>query len=192
MTIKTEGALKFSEIQAEFGGSNPISLSEYYRGVNVPTGTSYSNFTAPVSGGYVTGIPSSGAINMKAFYGRGEHVTWTESQSPVKSTTNLTYENQKSFSLSTYLPDLEDGDTFAVCIMHMAGTGWTHYNTRQLTLACTKGTFSALTATEYYDKQWFLSATYNGDDTVTIGGYYARKSTNYSQGGAYLQALVRT
>ena len=34
MTIKSfnQGSLSLSEIQAEFGGSNPISLSEYYAG----------------------------------------------------------------------------------------------------------------------------------------------------------------
>lgn len=32
MTIKASGTLSFSEIQAEFGGAHPISLSEYVRG----------------------------------------------------------------------------------------------------------------------------------------------------------------
>ena len=37
---KTSGALALSEIQTEFGGSNPISLSEYYAGgSNVSSGT---------------------------------------------------------------------------------------------------------------------------------------------------------
>ena len=31
MAVPT-GTAKFSEIQTEFGGSNPISLSEYYSG----------------------------------------------------------------------------------------------------------------------------------------------------------------
>jgi len=38
MALQTSGAISFSQIQAEFGGSNPISLSEYYRGgTHVPT-----------------------------------------------------------------------------------------------------------------------------------------------------------
>ena len=32
MTVKSSGSLAFSEIQTEFTGSNPISLSEYYAG----------------------------------------------------------------------------------------------------------------------------------------------------------------
>lgn len=56
MPIQSSGAVKFSEIQSEFGGVNPISASEYYR-----------------SGLYVTsnntGVPTSGAISISQFYG---------------------------------------------------------------------------------------------------------------------------
>jgi hypothetical protein len=53
--------LGLSNIQTEFGGSNPISLSEYYRGgANVPSGTA----TSPVDG---TPIPTSGTIRMGEF-----------------------------------------------------------------------------------------------------------------------------
>lgn len=56
MALQTSGAIALSNIQSEFGGSNPISLSEYYRsGAYVPTGA--------------TGIPTSGAISLSDFYG---------------------------------------------------------------------------------------------------------------------------
>ena len=59
MTLPNSGALSFSQIQTEFGGSNPISLNEYYRGgANVP---SHAN---------TSGIPSSGAISVSNFYGK--------------------------------------------------------------------------------------------------------------------------
>ena len=62
MTIKASGTLSFSEIQAEFGGAHPISLSEYYRGGGrVPSGTS--------------AIPASGAIKLSNFYGTSNIVT---------------------------------------------------------------------------------------------------------------------
>ena len=32
MAIPASGSLSFSQLQAEWGGSNPISLSEYYSG----------------------------------------------------------------------------------------------------------------------------------------------------------------
>jgi hypothetical protein len=54
-------SISMSQIQTEFGGSNPISLSEYYRGgANVPSGTS--------DGGRGL-IATSGAISMDTFHG---------------------------------------------------------------------------------------------------------------------------
>ena len=64
MTLQASGnAIKFSEIQTEFGGSNPISLSEYYAGgasgyvVPQPT-PGYGAIGYP--GGTSTPIPTSG------------------------------------------------------------------------------------------------------------------------------------
>ena len=38
MALQTSGAISLSQVQSEFGGANPISMSEYYRGgANVPT-----------------------------------------------------------------------------------------------------------------------------------------------------------
>ena len=59
MTLPNSGSLALSQIQSEFGGSNPISLNEYYRGgANVP------------AHGNTTGIPSSGTISINQFYGK--------------------------------------------------------------------------------------------------------------------------
>jgi hypothetical protein len=60
MAIPSSGPVTFTDIQTEFGGSNPIGLSEYYAGGGlVPPGTSGTN--GPV--------PSSGAISVANFYG---------------------------------------------------------------------------------------------------------------------------
>ncbi len=60
MALPTSGPLSLSDIQGEFGGSNPISLSEYYAGGGlVPSGTSGTN--GPV--------PTSGTISISNFYG---------------------------------------------------------------------------------------------------------------------------
>lgn len=62
MTLKTSGPLSFSELQDEFGGSNPISLSEYRQGgTYVPTGTTNKD------GQYTPG--STGVISMGQYYG---------------------------------------------------------------------------------------------------------------------------
>ena len=60
MTLPSSGPLSLSDIQGEFGGSNPISLSEYYAGGGlVPPGTS----------GTYGAVPSSGTISIQNFYG---------------------------------------------------------------------------------------------------------------------------
>lgn len=58
MTLPSSGNLSFSAIQGEFTGSNPISLSEYYKG------GSYVG-TNPTT----TSIPTSGQISVSQFYG---------------------------------------------------------------------------------------------------------------------------
>lgn len=60
MALPSSGPLTLAQIQTEFGGSNPISLSEYYAGgANVPAGTSGTNGA----------VPSSGTISIANFYG---------------------------------------------------------------------------------------------------------------------------
>ena len=58
MTLQASGPISLEDIQTEFGGSNPISIEEYYRGgVNVPVITE------------TIGIPASGTISLEDFYG---------------------------------------------------------------------------------------------------------------------------
>jgi len=60
MAIPSSGPLTLGDIQTEFGGSNPISLSEYYAGGSyVPAGTT----------GTYGAVPSSGEISIRNFYG---------------------------------------------------------------------------------------------------------------------------
>lgn len=60
MPIPASGPLSMTDIQTEFGGTNPIGLSEYYAGGGlVPPGTT----------GTFGAVPSSGAISIQNFYG---------------------------------------------------------------------------------------------------------------------------
>tara|TARA_B100001057_G_scaffold106067_1_gene103692 strand:+ start:1653 stop:2303 length:651 start_codon:yes stop_codon:yes gene_type:complete len=62
MTLQSSGAISLSQIQSEWGGSSPISLSEYYRN-SLPSGrTNYGS------------IPTSGAISMSNFFGTNSAV----------------------------------------------------------------------------------------------------------------------
>jgi hypothetical protein len=65
MPLPSSGPLTLANIQTEFGGSNPISLSEYYAGGGlVPAGTS----------GTYGAVPSSGTISIRNFYGTSNTV----------------------------------------------------------------------------------------------------------------------
>lgn len=67
MAIPSSGPLTLSDIQTEFGGTNPISLSEYYAGGGlVPTGTT----------GTYGAVPSSGEISIQKFYGTSSVFTF--------------------------------------------------------------------------------------------------------------------
>jgi len=63
MALPSSGPLAFTNIQTEFGGTNPIGLNEYYRGGPfVPVSTSTAT------------IPSSGTIAANNFYGTAKRV----------------------------------------------------------------------------------------------------------------------
>lgn len=63
MALQSSGEISFANIQTVFGGTNPISLSEYYANAN-------PSYTADVSG-----IPNIGsAISLNQFYGKAKPV----------------------------------------------------------------------------------------------------------------------
>lgn len=65
MTLQTSGAITLAQIQTEFGGADPISMSEYYAGgAYVPSGTSGTNGA----------VPTSGQISFSQFYGTSDVV----------------------------------------------------------------------------------------------------------------------
>ena len=84
MAIQTSGIITLSDIQTEFGGSNPVSLSEYYAGGSyVPSGTSGTNGA----------VPTSGAISLSNFYG-------TSALFAFNITTNTTNANLRTLALA--------------------------------------------------------------------------------------------
>ena len=88
MTVPT-GAASFSDIQTEFGGSNPISLNEYYTGGGL-TKSNIGSF-AP------NGIPSSGTISVNDFRG-AQNVGETHSFVITRGTGSLFSTNYYGFN----------------------------------------------------------------------------------------------
>jgi hypothetical protein len=63
MALPGSGTISIAQIRDEFGGGNPASLSQYYRGVG-----NVRNFGA--GGGFINGsIPTSGQVSMSQFHG---------------------------------------------------------------------------------------------------------------------------
>jgi hypothetical protein len=60
MAIPGTGSISFSQIQAEFGGANPISLSEYYAG---------GSYTIAGTSGTNGAVPGSGVVSISKYYG---------------------------------------------------------------------------------------------------------------------------
>lgn len=77
MPLPSSGPLSLNDIQTEFGGTNPISINEYYAGGSfVPAGTSGTN--GPV--------PSSGTISISNFYGTSNVVISISNQNIIDGT----------------------------------------------------------------------------------------------------------
>lgn len=187
MAIQTSGAISLSTLQGELGGGSPISISEYYKNGPYMPPISYSNWYTPLTGVYSSSVPTSGAVSLSSFRGVDTSKQWDYNASPVKS--GYSSSSSTTFNIHSYLPNLSSGVPFAVCTSHNPATGWKHGENP--TLACTYGTPASLTMPQFWDKQWVLQISYNGASTVTIGGYYAYKSTNNPYGEAYLRAVAR-
>lgn len=84
MALQTSGAISLADIQTEFGGSNPISMSEYYRGGSHVYGNNPN-------------VPSSGSISIGDFYG-GVGAVLLSSAGTING-----YGNRKQITVSSYI-----------------------------------------------------------------------------------------
>ena len=81
MALPSSGVLTLDDIQTEFGGTNPIDLSDYYRGGGL----------VPDSGPNAA-IPTSGVISVSDFYGSANSLSLDFTvQGAVVNRTNGTY-----------------------------------------------------------------------------------------------------
>lgn len=92
MTLPASGAISLGDIQTEFGGSDPASLDEYYRG-----GTYVPNIA------YTQNIPTSGTIAMSNFYSQGARGTAVQAASYFW--TNRSNYLRTSFATTSYPGD---------------------------------------------------------------------------------------
>jgi len=107
-TFQTSGAISFSQLQSRFGGSNPISLSEYYRNGSYVDGTITTTTSTttrqPSSGGYYSyNVPLYMWSEYYDWYGNYEYTTLHWANSPQSPFATL-YSNVSSYTTggSTY------------------------------------------------------------------------------------------
>lgn len=88
MTLPASGTISLNDIQTEFGGSNPIALSEYYKGGSYVTANDY----AP-------NVPASGAISLSNFYGAKKNTFNTQT---FTSSTTFTLPSTSNGTVNVY------------------------------------------------------------------------------------------
>lgn len=160
MALPSSGTLKISDIAAEFGGSAPHALSEYYRGGGRVPDVSQNN-----------GVPTSGAISISDFYGATNYVPLSILGSTTWTTTNT---SSTTSSTSVSIP----AGTKSVVIMGGIGTnGYRH--TRH-----TGASLGGVALTEVISRNnalaeyTFDSAIYAGNTSLTGSKTAAMTYTN--------------
>ena len=103
MAVPSSGALDLKDLQDEFGGSNPISISEYYRGGSlVPTNN--------------TDVPTSGTIALSDFYGAVNEIGVTASAAASANLKTL-FDNASAGSWASAVPKkytINNGTTMGI------------------------------------------------------------------------------
>ena len=78
-------AISLNDVKTEFGGTTPVSLSQYYAG-----GSLVAAGTLGYPGGVATAIPTSGAISLDNFHGAAK-VTYTANWTAANTTYSDTF-----------------------------------------------------------------------------------------------------
>jgi hypothetical protein len=155
MALPSSGPLSLDDIQTEFGGSNPISLDEYYAGgAYVPAGTS----------GTYGAVPSSGTISIQNFYGTSKVVYRLDTDIYIDFALSPT-DARVTFSVNSDGTVLVTGDTSGTLDSYnwlTPTTGSTSYYVRATP---TSGTFSSGTTGTWLaltsNRTWITEFTSN-------------------------------
>lgn len=154
-TIPASGAITFSAIQSEFGGSNPISLTEYYSGSLSPVP---QDGTVPASGAIRVGN-FAGARAAKGFWGNATNLIYAlNMNTETISTIAITGLHQRNgVNSSTKLYGIQTSSTTAVSSINFTTETFT-----QLTVTSNPGAASggvgtacnsSTTGYAYFDQQ---------------------------------------
>lgn len=117
MVLQSSGAIKFSEIQSEFGGSNPISFSEYYKngssGYVVADGISDESINTSTPNFTMSSTNSDGSsMDIGQIYGIGNN-----------SYSYIAFKNKVGNSVSNYTFNFSEETLCDILIVGGGGSG---------------------------------------------------------------------
>lgn len=160
MSIVGSGQVALSDIEGEFGGDSPTSLSEYYRNGDYTTGNN-------------TGVPEAGAISFSDFYG-------AEKQSLSLVTSNYEAVSEGD-TTHTFPTGIQSGDLLIMLQTHASadsstegsGFGGTDIRGNGFTVIGTRKSSG-------YSEQWF----YKPSHWATVETAVSYKIASGSESGA--------
>lgn len=160
MALQSSGEISFVDLQGEWGGINPIRLSNYYLG-SLPTGrTNYGS------------IPSSGQISLSDFYGTDAALsdwtsTMTVSSYTIFKTAYWGYNSASAGSLSDTTIDTFNNYEIIVFSWNSANTvglalntenipnsGWTSIKVNSTTFTRASATYFSNAGSGQSNWQW--------------------------------------
>ena len=182
MPLPSSGPISFSNIQTEFGGTNPISLSEYYAGGELVPATASGTFGA---------VPGSGAIRLGIFFGTQDRIpgvdyTFRDLPNPPPFNTAF-YPSASTFAVVWTGTQFLIGGGRGFIATSPDGITWTY----QIGYANLFGTNQTVDAVVWSGTQFLVGGTYNSSagsqiatspDGITWTVQYGLVNTAYSNG----------
>lgn len=183
MTLPSSGTLSLSDLQGEFGGSNPISMSEYYKSGNngyVPTtvpelvtaaslaGSNSTNLRGPQFGGY------NPAINSTTPSGIYTHQLWADNGST--GTVNRTFTVNKTGTYNIYFGWYSYSLTAPLTVQVNGSNVYYATLTSYNSTVSTSGTFSASSGDTIGIITSFPSSGWSGHYTFIGGNSYSSRN----------------
>ena len=169
MAIPSSGPLSLDDIQTEFGGTNPIDLSEYYAGGgNVPPGT--TGDSGP--------IPTSGQIAVGEFYGSTARV-------PIVINNTGTTLKADIYALASADPTYSAGITDVVY-----NNSGTLYSDARTSAALRTGTFASGDTVKIVNTGLIIGKGGDGGDGSPVASNFPSHASGVGPGEAGGRALA--
>ena len=173
MALQTSGAISLADVQTEFGGNNPISLSEYY--------------------GVASGIPSSSTISLGDFYGKSAYTAIsgvTASPNPSYQS-GYAYNNNVTVTASSTVSASNGTGSYTYSWSYVNGTtsNVTTSGTNTATMSWSRPVPPGGTNGAYYQSVWRCTVS-DGTSSASVDVTFGVRNTANpvgSGGGAFIE-----